>query len=135
MHAAVPYVRAMAGASVSRLQQQLTQLEQLQNRVQNVHGLVERFAAERHNLEPHAIAVRRAFNRLKFELTGLGFDSMAQICAAMELAARQGGSQLFKARVLRDGVASLRLQLDVESRLVRSEMDEARSRRRDELDT
>ena len=123
----------MAG-SIARLQQQLAQIEQLQGRVQNVHGLVERFAAERQDVEPHVIAIRRAFSRMKLELTGMGFDNMAQVCAAMELAARRGGSQLFKARILRDGVASLRMQLEVEERSVRSAFEEARSRGREEQD-
>jgi chemotaxis protein histidine kinase CheA len=100
--------------------QRLVELETFQQRVQHLHGLVERFAAERQDLEPHINAIRRAFNRLKMELAGAGFDSMSQLCSSLDTAAKRTGSKPFKARILREGIGSLRMQLDVEQRSVRA---------------
>jgi len=100
--------------------QRLAELETFQQRIQHLHGLVERFAAERQDLEPHVTALRRAFNRLKMELAGAGFDSMSQLCASLDTAAKRSGSKPFKTRILRDGVGSLRMQIDVEQRSVRA---------------
>jgi HPt (histidine-containing phosphotransfer) domain-containing protein len=123
----------MAGQADAKMRQKLGELETLLGRVQTIHGLVERYAAERGDLNPHVTGLRRAFVRLKTELAGLGFDSMAQVCAAMDQAARRGGSLQFKVRILRDGVGSLRMQLEVEQRLVRAE-SEARARAEREAD-
>ena len=103
--------------------QRLAELETFQQRIQNLHGLVERFAAERQDLEPHVQALRRAFIRLKMELAAAGFDAMAQLCASLDLAAKRTGSKPFKARILRDGVGSLRMQMDVAQRGVRASED------------
>lgn len=112
----------MAGTHGARARQRLGELEAVQNRIQTIHGLVERYAAERADVEPHLVGLRRAFNRLKLDLSGMGLDAMAQVCGGMELVARRGGSQIFKARILREGVGSLRMQLDVEQRVARSEL-------------
>lgn len=111
----------MAGKLGPRDRERLANLEVLQSRVQHLHGLVERFAAERQDVTPHVTAIRRAFTRLKLETSGLGFDSMSQLCGSMDTAARRGGSQPFKSRILREGVASLRFLLEVEERSIRSQ--------------
>jgi hypothetical protein len=110
----------MAGKLSPRERERLSNLEILQTRVQHVHGLVERFAAEREDVTPHIVAIRRAFSRLKLELSGMGFDTMAQICGSLDTAARRGGSQPLKSRILREGVGSLRFQIEVEQRSIRT---------------
>jgi hypothetical protein len=100
--------------------QRLAELETFQQRVQQLHGLVERFAAERDDLDPHIMAMRRAFSRLKMELAGAGFDVMAQLCSSMDVAAKRTGTKPFKTRILRDGIGSLRMQLEVAQRSVRA---------------
>lgn len=115
----------MAGILGPRERQKLAELEAFQQRVQHVHGLVERFGAERVNVDPHVTAMTRAFGRLKLTTSGAGFDSLSQLCAAMEIAAKRTGSKPFKLRVLREGVASLRMQLEVAQRAVLSEAKDA----------
>jgi hypothetical protein len=74
-----------------------------------------------------AQTAKRGFGRLKIQLMGAGLDAMSQLCGAMEMAARRGMSQTQKARILREGVGSLRFQLEMAQRSVRS--DEAEQRR------
>lgn len=99
--------------------QRLALLDTLGGKVQHLHGLVERFAAEKGDPGPWLQAMRRSFTQLKLELSGVGFDAMAQLCGAMELTARRGSTLSSKIRILREGVGSLRLQIDVEQRSLR----------------
>lgn len=116
----------MADKLGPRARQRLAELEGLSAKVQSLHGKVERFAAERNDLDPHVTALRRSFTQLKLELAGMGLDSMAQVCAGLEMATRRGGSQPFKSRVLREGIGSLRMQLDVQQRVARSDLSAGR---------
>lgn len=118
----------MAGNLSPRAQQKLASLQALTDKVQHVYGLVERYAASRtdQQAEVQVMPLRRAFSRLKVELMGAGFDSMAQLAGSMETAARRGGSVRNKARILREGVGSLRFQMELEQRKVVSEDEEAR---------
>lgn len=113
----------MAGKLTPRAQQKLAALQALAGKIQHVYGLVERYAtsANDQQAEVQAMPLRRAFSRLKVELMGAGFDSMAQMSGAMETAARRGGSVRNKARILREGVATLRFQMEQEQRQVISE--------------
>jgi hypothetical protein len=62
--------------------------------------------------------MKRAFGRLKLELMGAGLDTMSQLAGAMEIAAGRGGAPHQKARILREGVGSLRFQVEQEQRKV-----------------
>ncbi len=109
----------------------LTTLQQVFDKVQHVHGLVERFATSRDPrlAEQYAQPMKRAFGRLKIELMGLGMDSMSQLAGAMEIAAGRSGPARTKSRILREGVASLRFQVDQEQKQVVRD-DEAASKQR-----
>ena len=107
------------GGLTPRDREELQVLEGLMNRVRHGHGLVERFAAEITNPEPHAIALRRLFGQLKLQMSGAGLDTLSQTCGALEMAARRGGSHVAKTRILRDGIASLRQQIELAQRAVR----------------
>lgn len=111
--------------------QKMAQLEGFGGRVQHVHGLVERFAVDLAEAERWTAMLRRSLTQLKMELMGAGFDSMAQQCGALEMAARRGSSRVAKVRILREGVGSLRQQIELEQRAVRSE---AESRKTDGAD-
>jgi hypothetical protein len=111
----------MAGGLGAKDRQKLAEIEAFQQRVQHLHGLVERFAAERTDLTPHINALVRAFGQMKLTTSGAGYDSLSQLCASMEIASRRTGSKPFKTRVLREGVASMRMQLEVAQRAVHSE--------------
>lgn len=104
-----------------RERERLANVQMLQDRVQHLHGLVERFAAERNDVTPHINAIRRAFTRLKLETAGMGLDSLSQLCGSMDTAARRGGSKPFKTRILREGIGSLRFMLEVEERSLRTQ--------------
>lgn len=104
-------------------QQKLAGLQSMADRIQHVYGLVERFAAARDpkQAETMTMPLRRAFGRLKLDLNGAGLDTLAQLAAAMEIAARRGASHPTKSRILREGVGSLRFQIDMEQRKVLSD--------------
>lgn len=110
----------MSTALTPQDRERLQTLEELRGRVQRLHGLVERFAAERGDPDPHAIAIRRTLSQLRLEFTGHSLDSLSQTCAAMEQTARRGASQQQKARALRDGVGSMRLHLETAQRNIRA---------------
>jgi hypothetical protein len=120
----------MAGKLSPTAQTRLATLQQVAEKVQHVHGLVERFATLRdpRQAEQYAPPMKRAFGRLKVELMGLGLDSMSQLAAAMEIASGRSGSIQTKGRILREGVGSLRFQVEQEQKQVVREDEAARSR-------
>lgn len=119
----------MANLSPAALQK-LATLHHMTERVQHLHGLVERYAATRdpRQLEPLVQPMKRAFGRLKLELSGAGLDTMAQLAGSMEIAAGRGGAPQMKSRILREGVGSLRFQLEQEGRAVAREDQAAQAR-------
>jgi hypothetical protein len=98
------------------------------NRVQRVHGLVEMYATAKGNADQYLMPMQRGFGQLKMMFMGAGLDSLSQLCGAMEIAAKRGMSPMQKIRILRDGVGSLKFQLELEQRAVVSE-DQARQAR------
>jgi hypothetical protein len=113
----------MAGKLSPQAQMKLASLQAMADKVQHVHGLVERFATTRdqRQAEQLALPLRRAFGRLKLELMGAGLDTLSQLAGSMEIAARRGGSATTKSRILREGVGSLRFQVEMEQRKIISE--------------
>ena len=108
----------MAGKLSPRAQIKLAALRSMAEKVQHVHGLVEKFAVEKNPKAAERMAqpMKRAFGRLKLDLMGAGFDSLSQLAGSMEIAAGRGGSQRNKLRILREGVGSLRFQVEQEQR-------------------
>lgn len=96
----------------------LAVVAEFHQRVQRVHGLVEQYAAAKSNHEALAQPLRRAFQQLKLQFMGAGYDSLSQLCGSMELATSRGGSPSNKTRILREGVGSLRFQLELEQRSI-----------------
>jgi hypothetical protein len=113
----------MAGNLSPAAQLRLAMLHHMSERVQHVHGLVERFASTRdpRQIEMLAQPMKRAFGRLKLELMGAGLDSMSQMAGSMEIAAGRGSPPQSKSRILREGVGSLKSQLEQEQRKVMTE--------------
>ncbi|MGH7506691.1 MAG: hypothetical protein ACRELX_13615 [Longimicrobiales bacterium] len=116
----------MAGGLSPQDRQRLALLETLGGKVQHAHGLVERFAAEKGNPDAWLQALQRSFTQLKLVLSGAGFDAMAQQCAALALAARRGSSHSTRTRILREGIGTLRQQIDVQQRTVRGQSGSAK---------
>jgi hypothetical protein len=119
----------MSNLSPAALQKMAT-LHHMTERVQHIHGLVERFATTRDPklAEPLVQPMKRAFGRLKLELSGAGLDTLSQLAGSMEVAAGRGGSIQMKIRILREGVGSIRFQVDQEARSVASEDQAAQAR-------
>ena len=101
------------------------------DKVQRVYGMVETFAATRHNSDSLLLPLSRAFAQLKLQFMGAGLDRLSQQCGAMEVTARRGLSPNAKIRILREGVGSLKSQLDLELRSIVSD-DLAAQRRAEE---
>lgn len=110
----------MSGTPGPAARLQLAELRQVAEKLQHVHGLVERFAATRdpQQMEQLTPPLKRALSRLKLHLTGVGLDNMSQLAGALEIAAGRGGPSQSKGRILREGLGSLRSQLDQEQRRV-----------------
>jgi hypothetical protein len=102
-------------------QQRIKVLGEMLDRVHRVHGLVEQYATATANAQLFETPIRRGFEQLKLVLTGAGLDAQAQLAGSMVLAVRRGGSQATRARILREGVGSLRFQLELEQRVTRTE--------------
>lgn len=100
-------------------QARLATLVELQRHTDTIYGLTEQFAAARSNQDIISHQIKRRYNKLKVSLTGAGFDHLSQLASGMEIAAGRSGSQRTKARILREGVASIRFQLDTEEKLIR----------------
>ena len=115
----------MAGKMSPSAQGKLAALNEFSLRVQRVHGLVEQYASSKTNPDQYLMPMTRGFAQLKLQFMGAGLDSMSQLCGSMEIASKRGLSYMQKVRILREGVGSLRFQLEMEQRVVVNE-DQAR---------
>lgn len=118
----------MAGGLSPSAQGRLAIVNEFVNRVQRVHGLVEQFATSKTNPEQYVMPMTRLFSQLKMMFMGAGLDAMSQLCGSMEIASKRGLSHMQKVRILREGVGSLRFQLELEQRAIVSD-DKARQAR------
>ncbi|CAN5647864.1 hypothetical protein BH23GEM10_BH23GEM10_16730 [soil metagenome] len=115
----------MAGKLSPAAQVRLATLKEFTPRVQHVYGLVELYATAKTNPDQYLLPMSRAFSRLKLQLMGVGLDTLSQLCGAMEIASKRGLSQNQKLRILREGVGSLKFQLELEQRAVLSDEEAA----------
>lgn len=108
----------------------LSALQDLESRVQHVHGLVEQFASavNRGADSPLAVPLRRAFGQLKLAFLGAGMDTLSQLAGSMEIAAGRG-TPSHRVRVLREGVGSMRHQIELEQRTIHRELNALREER------
>jgi hypothetical protein len=118
----------MAGKLSPSAQGRLAIVNEFVNRVQRVHGLVEQYATSKTNPDQYVMSMTRGFGQLKMLFMGAGLDSMSQLCGSMEIASKRGLSHMQKVRILREGVGSLRFQLEMEQRAIVSD-DQARQAR------
>ncbi|HSJ25172.1 MAG TPA: hypothetical protein VK929_10910 [Longimicrobiales bacterium] len=111
----------MAGKLSPAAQGRLNDLALLQDKVQRVHGLVEQYATVRTNPDQYLLPMSRVFSQLKMNFMGAGLDAMSQLAGSMEIAAKRGLPPSSKTRILREGVGSLRFQLEMAQRAIISE--------------
>jgi hypothetical protein len=102
-------------------QARFSMLAELNAKLARVHNLVEQWATNRQQSDELLMPVGRSFQHLKTIFASEGLDTMAGICASMQVVAKRGIGRQMKMRVLREAVGSLRLQLDVEQRLILAE--------------
>ncbi len=100
----------------SRAQVRLVTLREFEQKTQRVYGLVEQYATNRSDSETLTNAIKRALAALKRDLLGGGFEQLSQLAGQMETAAGRRLTQQAKSHILREGVGSLRFQLDLEAR-------------------
>jgi chemotaxis protein histidine kinase CheA len=110
----------MAGKAASQVRHHT--LMEFTEKIQHLHGLVERYAMARQNPDEYLPPIARVFARLKTAFLGAGFDNLSQLCGSMEITSRRGHSKQMKMRILREAVGSMRMQLDVELRSLLAEM-------------
>jgi hypothetical protein len=101
----------------------IAELSTLVDRVHRAHSLVEQYAAAKVNSEQFLLPLARQLTQLKLHFMAAGFDAMSQLAGSMEVAARRGLSPMAKVRVLREGVGSLKFQVELAQRAI---MDEAK---------
>lgn len=113
----------MPGKLSPRAQVKLAALNDFAHKIQHIYGLVEQFAADRtgKNGEIILLGIKRGFGQLKREFMGAGMDSLSQLAGSMEIAAGRRMSQGSKSRILRDGIGSLKFQIELEQRVTVSE--------------
>lgn len=113
----------MAGKLSPRARAKLASLHTLSELVQSAYSQVERYAGTRdpRHAEMLTQPLKRTFGKLKLEMMGAGFDGMSQLAASMEIAAGRNASQRRKTHILREGVGSLRFQLEMEERNIVSQ--------------
>jgi len=118
------------GVIAPRDQVKLAALADIAHAAQHIYALTEQFAAARSLEDRIAQQIKHRYGWFKRNLTTAGFDQVAQLAGSMATAAGRPGSQRMKARILREGMSSIRHQLDMEERLIRkSSADEASERK------
>lgn len=108
----------MAGKLSASATVRLVGVRDLAEKVQRAHGLVEQFAAAKDKAETLTPQIKRAFAKLKMAFMGAGLDAMSQLAGSMEIAAGRITAQRTKARILREGVGSMRFQIEMEERSI-----------------
>jgi len=107
----------MAPKLSPQAQAKLAMLDELDQKVQKIYGLVEQFAAARDGQDVLSHSLKRGFGRLKLAFLGQGMDQLAQLAAGMETASGRAGSPQSKVRILREAVGSMKFQLDLDRRV------------------
>jgi hypothetical protein len=112
----------MSGPLSPRARAKLADLALLVEKAHRVHGLVEQLAASRGVGADHLVsAIVRNFGQLRLDFMGAGMDALSQLAGAMQIAARRGLSTESKIRILREGVGSIRFQLELAQRAIISD--------------
>ena len=102
-----------------RDQGKLDALANISRTAQGIYGLTEQFAAAKSREDSIAQQIKRRYGRFKLRLSTAGFDRISQLAGGMATAAGRRGSQRMKTRILREGMSTIRHQLDMEERGIR----------------
>ena len=122
----------MAGKLSPTTQLRINEIGVFITKVHRVNAQVEQYATARQKPEMYEMAIRRGFQQLKLQFMGAGFDALSQLCGGMEMATKRGGSQQHKSRILREGIGSIRFQLELAQRSLATEDLAAQGRKANE---
>jgi hypothetical protein len=117
----------MAGKISPAAQGKLNDLGLLLEKVHRAHGLVEMYATAKANPNQYLLPLTRVFTQLKMNFMGAGLDAMSQLAGSMEIASKRGLPPTSKVRILREGVGSLKFQIELEQRAIVSEATAAQA--------
>ena len=114
----------MAGKYSPAAQQELAKYEGFLHDVGRIHSLTEQYAAAKSGQDNFKVSLKRAAGQAKLRFMTSGLAQLSQICSAIELQASRTAAQGAMARALREHVANLKFQIDLEMRIIMKE-DEA----------
>jgi hypothetical protein len=117
----------MAGKLSPYAQERIGLLESFTQNIGRLNSLVEQYATVKTGHENLNASIKRLASQLKLKLSGVGLDSMSQLCGAIELIAARGGQPGMKGRMLRENVGSLKFQLELAIRTVLREDEELKA--------
>lgn len=113
----------MAGALDGAGRAKMDALEEAGTILQRVHGMVERYALavkQQQNSSVFVLQIKRALEPM-VGLLKAQFGLIADQASAVILASTRGGSENTRVRGLREGVAQLRMALEIAERKVREQ--------------
>jgi hypothetical protein len=108
----------MAGKYSPAAQQELAKYEGFMQYVGRIHSLTEQYAAAKTGQDNLKAALKRAAGQAKLRFMTSGLAQLSQICGAIELQASRTAAQGAMARALREQVANLKFQIDLEMRVI-----------------
>jgi hypothetical protein len=117
----------MAGKLSPYAQERIGLLESFTQNIGRLNSLVEQYATVKTGHENLNASIKRLASQLKLKLSGVGLDSMSQLCGAIEMIAARGGQPGMKGRMLRENVGSLKFQLELAIRTVLREDEELKA--------
>ena len=109
-------------------QQRMALLEGFAQPIGRLNALVEQYAAAKVGHENLNSSIRRTASQLKVKMMGVGLDSMAQLCGAIEQTSARGGQPNQKSRTLREHMGGLKFQLELAFRTVLREDEEQKAK-------
>lgn len=111
----------MAGKYSPAAQQKLAQYELFMNDVGRINSLCEQYAAAKSGQENLKMSLKRAAGQAKLKFMTQGKAQLSQICGAIEQQASRTAAQGAMTRALREHVANLKFQIDLEMRVIINE--------------
>jgi hypothetical protein len=102
----------MAKQLSAQAQQRIESLVQARRNLDRIHNLVEQYASARKGQDTFASMIARTAVQLSRLLLNNGFGVMADHANQIGLTAKRGGATQSKFRGLREGVGSLRGELE-----------------------
>src|SRR5688572_25007185 len=108
----------MAGKYSPAAQQELAKYEGFMQAVGRIHSLSEQYASAKTGHDNIKSMLKRAAGQSKLKFMTMGMAQLSQICGAIELQASRTAAQGVMTRALREHVANLKFQIELEMRVI-----------------